>query len=122
MNEPAGRDLRWTDEDELIEHWTLVCDELVEVGQHRGPDPHRSLDLAGVLLQPGPVPPWPWGVPAEVISYLARQVDVPAADLGSYEWSSTDRGQLQREPQPVGLTTPLGDQFAASSSSSRKHR
>ena len=75
------------DEDELIERWTLIGDELVEVAGKRGPTRLGFAILLKFYSNRGRFPRGRGEVPAEVISYIARQVDVPAVDLGFYEWS-----------------------------------
>ncbi|MGH3436958.1 MAG: DUF4158 domain-containing protein [Sciscionella sp.] len=78
---------RKIDEDEPIERWTLVGDELGQVSGKRGA---TRLGFALVLkfyTWQGRFPRGRGELPDEAVAYVARQVGVPAADLAFYDWS-----------------------------------
>lgn len=74
------------DEDELIEHWTLVGDELGQVAGKRGPTRLGFALLLKHYTRHGRFPRGRSELPDEAVAYVARQVQVLAADLGFYEW------------------------------------
>ena len=75
------------DEDELIEHWTLIGRELAEVAGKRGPTRLAFALLLKFYDRRGRFPRGRGELPDEAVAYVARQVKVPASDLGLYEWS-----------------------------------
>ena len=75
------------DEDELIEHWTLVGDELGQVAGKRGATRLGFALLLKFFSRMGRFPRGRGELPDEAVAYVARQVRVPASDLGLYEWS-----------------------------------
>lgn len=80
------------DDDELIEHWTLVGDELAEVAGKRGPTRLAFALLLTFYTGRGRFPRGRGELPDEAVAYVARQVKIPAADLGLYEWSGRTFG------------------------------
>jgi hypothetical protein len=74
------------DEDELIEHWTLIGGELAEVAGKRGPTRLAFALLLKFYTRRGRFPRGRGELPDEAVAYVARQVKVPASDLGLYEW------------------------------------
>ncbi len=74
------------DEDELIEHWTLVGDELGQVAGKRGATRLGFALLLKFFSRMGRFPRGRGELPDEAVAYVARQVGVPASDLGFYEW------------------------------------
>jgi hypothetical protein len=73
--------------DELIDRWTLLADELALM---HGKASESRLGFALLLKFFTYAGRFPRGVselPDEAVSYVARQLAVPAADLGLYEWS-----------------------------------
>src|SRR6266851_2942640 len=79
---PAGMD-------ELVEHWTVLAAERDLISGKRGA---TRLGFALVLkfyTRYGRFPRGPAELPDEVVEHLARQVKVPAADFGFYEWSGS---------------------------------
>ena len=74
------------DEDELIEHWTLVGDELGQVAGKRGVNRLGFSLLLKFYARHGRFPRGRGELPDEAVAYVARQVGVPASDLGFYEW------------------------------------
>jgi len=75
------------DEDELIEHWTLIGGELAEVAGKRDPTRLAFALLLKFYTRRGRFPRGRGELPDEAVAYVARQVKVPASDLGLYEWS-----------------------------------
>jgi len=77
------------DLDELVEHWTLLDDERELVAGKRG---STKLGFALVLkfyTRPGRFPLGRSELPGEAVAFVAKQVKVPAPDLGFYEWSGS---------------------------------
>ncbi|MGI8313384.1 DUF4158 domain-containing protein [Saccharopolyspora hattusasensis] len=77
---------RKVDEDELIERWTLVGDELGQVAGKRGATRLGFALLLKFYTHWGRFPRGRGELPGEAIGYVARQVGVPATDLGFYDW------------------------------------
>lgn len=74
------------DEDELIEHWTLVGDELGQVAGKRGPTRLGFSLLLKFYTRHGRFPRGRGELPDETVDYLAHQVGVAATELAFYEW------------------------------------
>jgi len=74
------------DEDELIEHWTLVGDELGQVAGKRGATRLGFALLLKFFSGMGRFPRGRGELPDEAVAYVARQVGVAASDLGFYGW------------------------------------
>jgi Domain of unknown function (DUF4158) len=73
--------------DELVEHWTLLDDERDLVAGKQGP---TRLGFALVLkfyTCRGRFPSGRSELPDEAVAFVAKQMKVPASDLGFYEWS-----------------------------------
>ena len=73
---------RVLDEDELIEHWTLVSDKLDLLAGRIGPS---KLGLALWLrfyIAEGRFPSGRSELPDEAVAWVARQVKVSASDIG----------------------------------------
>jgi hypothetical protein len=77
---------RKIDEDELIERWTLVGDELGQVAGKRGPTRLGFALLLKFYTRHGRFPRGRGELPDDAVAYVARQVGVPATDLAFYEW------------------------------------
>ncbi|MGH3499919.1 MAG: DUF4158 domain-containing protein [Nocardioidaceae bacterium] len=77
---------RTLDDDELIQRWTLVGEELAQVAGKRGATRLGFACLLKFFTLHGRFPRGRGELPDEVVAYLARQVGVPATDLGFYEW------------------------------------
>ena len=75
------------DEDELIEHWTLIGGELAEVAGKRGPTRLAFALLLKFYTRRGRFPRGRGELPDEAVAYVARQVKVPA---------SSDHDSLER--------------------------
>ncbi|MGH3671467.1 MAG: DUF4158 domain-containing protein [Pseudonocardiaceae bacterium] len=74
------------DDDELIEQWTLVGEELDQVAGKRGPTRLAFALLLRFHTLHGRFPRGRGELPDEAVVYVAKLVRVPAADLGLYEW------------------------------------
>jgi hypothetical protein len=77
---------RVLDEDELIEHWTLVSDKLDLLAGRIGPS---KLGLALWLrfyIAEGRFPSGRSELPDEAVAWVASQVKVPASDIGLFDW------------------------------------
>ena len=74
--------------DELIDHWTVLEDEQRLVAGKRGA---TRLGFALLLkhTRHGQFPRGRSEFPDEVAGHVARQVGVPAAEVGFYEWSGS---------------------------------
>jgi TnpA family transposase len=93
----VGRDV---DEDELIEHWTLVGEELTQLAGKRGPTRLAfALSLKFHQLY-GRFPRGRAELPDDVVEFVAKAVGVPAVELFAYEWdgrtSKYHRTQIRR--------------------------
>lgn len=75
--------------DEMVEFWTLLDEDRVLLEGRRGA---TALGFALLLKHYSRCGRFPRGraeLPDRVVEFVARQVAVPAADLGSYEWSGS---------------------------------
>ncbi|MBF6558426.1 MAG: DUF4158 domain-containing protein, partial [Acidimicrobiales bacterium] len=77
---------RRLDDDELIENWTLVGEELDQVTGKRGPTRLAFALLLRFHTLHGRFPRGRGELPDEAVAYVAKLVKVPAADLALYEW------------------------------------
>ncbi|GGM81870.1 hypothetical protein GCM10012275_60570 [Longimycelium tulufanense] len=75
------------DQDELIDRWTLVGDELELVAGKRGATRLGFALMLRFYTERGRFPRSQADLPAAAIEYVARQVEVPASELDSYAWS-----------------------------------
>ncbi|MBB5967314.1 DUF4158 domain-containing protein [Planomonospora venezuelensis] len=73
--------------DELVEHWTVLSDEQNLIATKHGATRLGFALLLKFYTRHGRFPRGPADFPDEVIDHLARQMKVPAADAGAYEWS-----------------------------------
>ncbi len=90
------------DEDELIEHWTLIGRELAEVAGKRGPTRLAFALLLKFYDRRGRFPRGRGELPDEAVAYVARQMKVPASDLGLYEWSGRTFERYGRNTAETG--------------------
>ncbi|HEX3308196.1 MAG TPA: DUF4158 domain-containing protein, partial [Streptosporangiaceae bacterium] len=74
------------DEDELIGNWTLVGDELEQLPGRRGATKLGFALLLRFYAVHGRFPAGRSEIPDQAVAHIARLVDVPAAELGFYEW------------------------------------
>lgn len=72
--------------DELVEHWTLLDDERDLVAGKRGPTRLGFALLLKFYIRHGRFPAGRSELPDEAVAFVAKQVKVPASDLGFYEW------------------------------------
>jgi TnpA family transposase len=77
---------RSVDEDELIEHWTLVGDGWTLLAGKRGPTRLGFALLLLFHLNHGRFPRGRGELPDEVVAYVAVQVKVPSSEIAFYEW------------------------------------
>ncbi|MGH3769108.1 MAG: DUF4158 domain-containing protein, partial [Pseudonocardiaceae bacterium] len=77
---------RTVDEDELIERWTLVGEELTLLAGKRGPTRLAFALMLKFHQQHGRFPRGRSDLPEDAVEFVARAVKVPARDLGLYEW------------------------------------
>ena len=75
--------------DELVEHWTVLDDERKLIAGKRGPTRLGFTLLLKFFTQHGRFPSGRSELPDEAVEFIARQVKVPAADRGFYEWSGS---------------------------------
>ena len=75
------------DLDELIEYWTLVGEELERARGKRGVNAPAFALLLKFVIHFGRFPRGRSELPAEVVEFVARQVQVAPGELGFYEWS-----------------------------------
>ena len=77
---------RVLDEDELIGNWTLAGDELEQLSGRRGATRLGFALLLRFYAVHGRFPAGRSEIPDQAVAHVARLVDVPAAELGFYEW------------------------------------
>lgn len=73
--------------DELVEHWTVLDDELELVAGKRGATRLGFALLLKHYTRHGQFPQGPADFADEVVEYIARQVKVRAAELEGYGWT-----------------------------------
>lgn len=103
------------DQDELIERWTLVGDELERSRAKRGVNGLGFALLWKFFLQHARFPRGRAELPDGVVDFVARQLRVPASELGLYEWSGRS---IERHRSEIRLLLgfrecTLADQDAA---------
>jgi TnpA family transposase len=88
------------DLDELVDHWTLLKDERELVAGKRGPTRLGFALLLKFYARAGRFPRGRAELDDDAVAFVARQVGVPASDLGFYEWSGSTieyhRAQIRR--------------------------
>ena len=77
------------DLDELVEHWTLLDDERELIAGKRGPTRLGFAVLLKFYAWAGRFPRGRAELDDEAVAFVARQVGVPASDLGFYEWTGS---------------------------------
>ncbi|MFF1834792.1 Tn3 family transposase [Streptomyces sp. NPDC058231] len=75
------------DLDELVEHWTLLKDEQALVSGKRGATRLGFAMLLKFYTQYGRFARNRAELPGEAVEFVARQVQVPASELESYDWA-----------------------------------
>ncbi|MFF4579981.1 DUF4158 domain-containing protein [Streptomyces sp. NPDC001389] len=75
------------DLDELVAHWTLLRDEQGLVSGKRGATRLGFAVLLKFYTQHGRFPRGRFEWPGEAVEFVARQVQVPASELETYEWT-----------------------------------
>ncbi|WP_372491010.1 DUF4158 domain-containing protein [Actinomadura terrae] len=73
--------------DELVEHWTVLDDELNLVAGKRGGARLGLTLLLKYYTRYGRFPRGRAEFVDEMVDYVARQVKVPAVELGLYDWT-----------------------------------
>jgi hypothetical protein len=88
------------DLDELVDHWTLLKDERELAAGKRGPTRLGFALLLKFYARAGRFPRGRAELDDDAVAFVARQVGVPASDLGFYEWSGSTieyhRAQIRR--------------------------
>ncbi|UQX13220.1 DUF4158 domain-containing protein [Candidatus Mycobacterium methanotrophicum] len=79
--------MRELDQDELIDRWTLVGDELELVSGKRGATRLGFALLLRFYVECGRFPHGRGEIPDAAVEYVARQVGVTPTDIAFYEWS-----------------------------------
>ena len=79
--------------DELIERWTVLDDERKLIAGKRGPTRLGFAVLLKFFTQHGRFPSGRPELPDEAIGFVARQVKVPASDIGFYEGPGSTGGK-----------------------------
>ncbi|WP_404867917.1 DUF4158 domain-containing protein [Kitasatospora griseola] len=75
--------------DELVEHWTVLDDELELVAGKRGGTRLGFALLLKFYTRHGRFPRGRVDFPDEVVDFVARQMRVSAADFDFYQWSGS---------------------------------
>jgi len=73
--------------DELVEHFTLLPDEVALLGDKSGASRLGFALLLKHFTLAGRFPTGRSELADEAVEFVARQVEVPAAELGFYDWS-----------------------------------
>jgi hypothetical protein len=73
-------------DDELIGNWTLVGDELEQLSGRRGATKLGFALLLRFYAVHGRFPAGRGEIPDQAVAHVARLVDVPADEMGLYEW------------------------------------
>ena len=115
------------DLDDLVEHWTVLDDERTLVAGKRGATRLGFALLLKFYTRHGRFPAAGADVPGAVVEFVARQVQVAAAEFGSYEWAGRSiehhRERTTRSIRPaVGGSIRSLRQRASSSSRTRSGR
>ena len=88
------------DLDELADHWTLLDDERELIAGKRGPTRLGFALILKFYARAGRFPRGRSELDDDAVAFVARQVGVPASDLGFYEWSGRTieyhRAQIRR--------------------------
>ncbi|MEV5711465.1 DUF4158 domain-containing protein, partial [Actinoallomurus sp. NPDC052274] len=77
---------RSMDEDELIEHWTLIGDELDLLAGRTGPSKLALALWLKFFTQHGRFPEGRSELHDDAIAHVATQMKVSASDLGLFDW------------------------------------
>ncbi|MEU0568992.1 DUF4158 domain-containing protein [Nonomuraea sp. NPDC005983] len=75
--------------DELVEHWTILDDEHDLIAGKRDATRLGFAILLKFYTQHGRFPRGRSELPDDVAEHVAKQVQVPASELGFYEWSGS---------------------------------
>lgn len=75
--------------DDLVEHWTVLADEMALIAGKRGATRLGFALLLKFYTQHGRFPRGRSELPDEAVEHVGRQMKVPAADLGLYEWTGS---------------------------------
>jgi hypothetical protein len=75
------------DLDELVEHWTVLEDERALVGAKRGATRLGFALLLKCYTRHGRFPAGGAELPGAVVEFVAGQVGVSPAEMGSYKWA-----------------------------------
>jgi Domain of unknown function (DUF4158) len=86
---------RVLDEDELIEHWTLVGDELGLLTGRTGPSKLGLALWLKFFIAEGRFPSGRSELPEEGVAWVARQVKVPVSDIGLFDWDGRTAERLR---------------------------
>lgn len=78
---------RMVELDELVEHFTLLADETALLRNKSGGTRLGFALLLKFFTRAGRFPTGRGELPDEVVEFVARQVGVPARELGFYDWS-----------------------------------
>lgn len=90
---------RHWDVNELIEHWTLLPEEIVLLGNKIGTNRLGCAVLLKFFQYETKFPNSAQDVPAMVVDYIAKQVDVPSTQYLEYDWNGRSikrhRGEIR---------------------------
>ncbi len=83
--------------DEVVDHFTLVGDELVLLRNTSGATRLGFAALLKFLLWRGRFPRAAHELPQDAVAHLARQVRVPAGELGSFDFAGRSAQRYRGE-------------------------
>ncbi|MEV2273754.1 DUF4158 domain-containing protein [Nonomuraea africana] len=115
--------------DDLVEHWTILEEEMLLVSGKRGATRLGFALLLKFYTQHGRFPRGRSELPDEAVEHVARQMKVPAAELGLYEWSGSTieyhrtqiRGHLGYRVCSVADADKLTDWLAVNVAHAERH-
>src|SRR5260370_35823104 len=84
-------------EDELIEHWTLIGEELGLLRGRAGPAKLALALWLKFFTQYGRFPDGRSELHDDAVAYVAAQVKVPASDLGLFDWEGGTAGRNRKQ-------------------------
>ncbi|MCA1678691.1 MAG: DUF4158 domain-containing protein, partial [Actinobacteria bacterium] len=105
------------DLDDLVEHWTVLDDERTLVAGKRGATRLGFALLLKFYTRHGRFPAAGADLPGAVVEFVARQVQVAAAEFGSYGWAGRSiehhRAQIREHLGFRECTVADGEQLTA---------
>ncbi len=93
--------------DELLEHWTLLPDDVALLANKAGATRLGFAALLKAFQHDGRFPAHKGDVPGAVVAHLAQQVAVPTSAWLAYDWRGR-ASEYHRAQDPRGAGLPTG--------------